>query len=89
MGRACYIAILFTGGDRNSACLALAQPMNNYSRVTELEAWGPGPGVNHTYDATGNVTNDGVHSYTYDSENRLVSVDSGATYAYDQHRQIC
>src|SRR5262249_28909162 len=33
----------------------------------------------------GNVTNDGVHSYTYDSENRLASVDGGATasYAYD------
>src|SRR5262249_10936436 len=36
-------------------------------------------------DADGNITNDGVHSYSYDSENRLASVDGGATasYAYD------
>lgn len=37
------------------------------------------------YDAKGNLTSDGVHYYTYDVENRLVSVDGGATatYAYD------
>jgi hypothetical protein len=31
------------------------------------------------------VTNDGNHSYTYDAENRIVSVDGGATatYVYD------
>ena len=42
--------------------------------------------MNYTYDAAGNVTNDGAHSYTYDAENRLVSVDGGATaqYGYDQ-----
>jgi RHS repeat-associated protein len=38
--------------------------------------------VNYTYDAAGNVTNDGAHSYQYDAENRLVSVDSGATAQY-------
>jgi hypothetical protein len=37
----------------------------------------------------GNVTNDAAHSYTYDSENRLASVDGGATgqYAYDASNQ--
>ena len=42
--------------------------------------------MNYTYDAAGNVTNDGVHAYGYDSENRIVSVDGGSTasYAYDQ-----
>ncbi|HEV8482244.1 MAG TPA: RHS repeat-associated core domain-containing protein [Blastocatellia bacterium] len=42
-------------------------------------------GVSQTYDATGNVINDGAHSYSYDSENRLVNVDAGTTaqYAYD------
>jgi hypothetical protein len=29
------------------------------------------------YDAAGNVTGDGLHSYGYDAENRLVSVDLG------------
>jgi hypothetical protein len=47
------------------------------------------PAHNHmfhtTYDATGNVTNDGTHTYGYDCENRLVFVDSGSTasYSYD------
>ncbi len=45
--------------------------------------------LNYTYDAAGNVVNDGSHSYTYDAENRLVSVDSGATaqYSYDDQNQ--
>ncbi len=39
--------------------------------------------------AAGNVTNDGVHSYGYDSENRIVSVDGGSTasYAYDHQNR--
>jgi RHS repeat-associated protein len=41
--------------------------------------------ASYSYDAAGNVTNDGSHSYTYDAENRVVSVDGGAaTYNYDQ-----
>ncbi len=47
--------------------------------------------VNYNYDAAGNVTWDGAHSYTYDAENRLVSVDGGgtATYTYDhQNRRV-
>jgi RHS repeat-associated protein len=44
---------------------------------------------NYSYDAAGNVTNDGSHTYIYDAENRLVSVDSGATaqYSYDHKNQ--
>ena len=39
----------------------------------------------YSYDAAGNLLNDGSHSYTYDAENRIVSVDAGATasYVYD------
>ncbi|MFY9607376.1 MAG: RHS repeat-associated core domain-containing protein [Blastocatellia bacterium] len=50
-----------------------------------------GSTVNYTYDAAGNVTNDGAHAYTYDAENRVVSVDGGATaqYKYDhQNRRV-
>jgi YD repeat-containing protein len=38
-----------------------------------------------TYDAAGNIINDGLHTYTYDAENRLIKVDNGsvATYSYD------
>jgi RHS repeat-associated protein len=41
--------------------------------------------VSFTYDADGNLTNDGNHTYQYDAENRIVSVDGGGTasYAYD------
>ena len=39
----------------------------------------------YSYDAAGNILNDGTHSYTYDAENRIVKVDGGATatYIYD------
>ena len=38
-----------------------------------------------SYDADGNLLYDGVHSYTYDAESRIVAVDGGgtATYVYD------
>ncbi|MBI3652470.1 MAG: hypothetical protein HY231_15730 [Acidobacteria bacterium] len=43
--------------------------------------------VNYSYDAAGNLTNDGAHAYSYDAENRLASVDGGSAgqYSYD-HR---
>jgi RHS repeat-associated protein len=39
----------------------------------------------YTYDAAGNLTSDGLHTYQYDAEDRIVTVDSGntAAYAYD------
>ena len=39
----------------------------------------------YSYDADGNLLYDGVHSYTYDAESRIVAVDGGsaATYVYD------
>jgi len=42
-------------------------------------------GSPYQYDAAGNMTYDGAHSYTYDAENRLIKVDGGstATYIYD------
>src|SRR5262249_26740620 len=60
-------------------------PTNQIQTVTA------GSTVNYTYDAAGNVTNDGVHSYQYDAENRMTSVDSGTTgsYRYDyQNRRV-
>ena len=61
-------------------------PTNRLTSVTTS-----GVTANYSYDAAGNVTNDGVHAYTYDAENRVVSVDSGATatYAYDTSNQRC
>ena len=36
-----------------------------------------------SYDAAGNLLNDGSHSYTYDAEGRITAVDSGNTARYD------
>ena len=39
----------------------------------------------YSYDAAGNLVADGTHTYAYDAENRLTTVDGGstATYVYD------
>jgi RHS repeat-associated protein len=43
----------------------------------------------YSYDAAGNLLNDGNHSYTYDAENRIIQVDNGETavYVYDADGQ--
>ena len=43
-------------------------------------------GTNYQYDPKGNLTNDGVHTFGYDYENRLISAvgnGNNATYNYD------
>jgi RHS repeat-associated protein len=39
--------------------------------------------ASNTYDALGNTLNDGTNTYTYDAENRLITVSGGTSYAYD------
>lgn len=44
--------------------------------------------VGWSYDAVGNLLSDGLHSYTYDGEGRMLTVDGGSsnggtTYVYD------
>jgi len=39
--------------------------------------------VGYSYDAAGNELNDGTHTYTYDAENRILSVDGSTAYVYD------
>ncbi len=43
----------------------------------------------YTYDAAGNMRNDGFHSYTYDAEGNITAVDGGstATYVYNALNQ--
>jgi RHS repeat-associated protein len=43
----------------------------------------------YSYDAAGNLLNDGTHSYAYDAENRISNVDNGSTasYVYDANGQ--
>lgn len=43
-------------------------------------------GISFTYDGNGNLTSDGINSYTYDAENRLtgaITPSHTATYTYD------
>lgn len=39
--------------------------------------------VGLSYDNSGNVTNDNVHSYAFDAENKIVKLDNVAAYVYD------
>ncbi len=43
----------------------------------------------YAYDAAGNMTNDGFHTYTYDAEGHITAVDGGqtATYVYNALNQ--
>ncbi len=54
-----------------------SNPVNEYTSISGS----PNP----VYDSNGNLTSDGVFTYQYDFENRLVSVNNGsvASYEYD------
>ncbi len=56
-----------------------ANEMNAYTMVSGAVACTP------QYDDNGNMISDGMHSYQYNDNNRMVSVDNGATalYQYD------
>lgn len=57
-----------------SGGFGVSESFNNKNRSNDV-----------AYDLLGNITNDGLHAYTYDAENRIVKVDNGgtATYAYN------
>jgi RHS repeat-associated protein len=60
----------------SGTCVAPQTPVNTNNQVST---------AGYTYDAAGNLTADGFHTYSYDAENRLAKVDGGstATYTYD------
>ena len=41
----------------------------------------------YSYDAVGNLTNDGAHAYTFDAENKISKVDAVSAYNYDGEGQ--
>lgn len=55
---------------------------NNMNAYTAISG---GQNMTPQYDDNGNMTSDGTHTYQYNYNNRLVSVDNGqtATYTYD------
>lgn len=68
------------------SCFAPQYTFDNNNRIQDN---GPCPNVGHyCYDAAGNLLSDLNHKYTYDAENRLITVDGGSgvggtTYQYD------
>ncbi len=54
----------------------------NYTSYNAINQVGEVNGVAMTYDANGNLTNDGTNTYVWDRANRLLSVGS-SVYAYD------
>ena len=65
-----------TGKENKEAWVTRQYSYNANNRITTS---------GYTFDAAGNIINDGCHTYTYDAENRIVKVDSGSTgvYTYD------
>jgi RHS repeat-associated protein len=82
-----------TGGNQiQSVTLALDQPGGVPTNRIQ-SATTNGVQKSYTYDAAGNVTNDGTHSYTYNAENQVAAMDwgqsNGHAYAFDpQNRRI-
>ncbi len=74
------------GAQLQSASLATSGgvPTNRINVITNGTT-----NAQYSYDAAGNVTSDGQHTYQYDGENRLISVDQGAggQYGYDHHNR--
>jgi RHS repeat-associated protein len=59
-----------------------AVSVTSYNANNQLTTWGT---ANLFYDADGNITSDGNHSYSWDARNQMKQIDSGATasFTYD------
>jgi RHS repeat-associated protein len=56
----------------------------SYDADNRLTQWvAPGGGITPTYDANGNLANDGTNSYSWDARNRLTGIGTGASFTYD------
>lgn len=75
-------------GQGNRATGTIGDSLSGSYAANSLNQYTSGPGIaaTPTYDANGNMTSDGTRTYTYDGENRLITVTQGAsswTYTYD------
>lgn len=68
-----------------SFCCTTTSNLTNSNRL--LSAAGP-TAKTYTYDLSGNIVGDGIHTYGYDDRGRLVDVDTGAaTYVHNGQGQ--
>ncbi len=69
-------------GNRTAQTVTAGSAPSNALTVDPVTNRITGPGF--SYDANGNMTADGLNSLTYDAENRVVSLNGGATtHSYD------
>lgn len=59
----------------NCGGVSAAQPQLSFANSNQVVGW--------SYDADGNLLNDGRNSYTYDAEGRVVTLNGAQTYMYD------
>jgi RHS repeat-associated protein len=84
------LAYLYDGADRPISIsgsmaqtgLPVAASNGAYDAANQLTSWN---GFPLSYDANGNLTNDGTNTYGWDARNRLTSITgaTSATYQYD------
>jgi RHS repeat-associated protein len=61
---------------------SVAYTYDNANRLTSVD------GVDYSWDANGNLLNDGVNTYTYDSANRLIEVSSQSSVTSYQYNGL-
>jgi RHS repeat-associated protein len=60
-----------TGSGNASA----VQPQLSFANTNQVSGW--------SYDAAGNLLNDGRNNYSYDAEGRIIALNGSPTYVYD------
>lgn len=59
--------------------VSAVQPQLSFGNTNQISGW--------IYDGAGNLLNDGLSSYAYDAEGRIVSLNGQPTYLYDADGQ--
>jgi len=61
----------------NTVTVAAVDPSGNTNSANYRVVVSGGAGQSFTYDANGNMTSDGVRTYAWDAENRLIKITEG------------
>jgi RHS repeat-associated protein len=76
--------VVARGGTLFQSVLPAAVTSASYDLANRLTArTAAGVTATPTWDANGNLTNDGVRSYTWDARNRMTAIPGVASFAYD------